>query len=185
MGLFRHNAGPAVFQAAICFEIVLNSILVEKISLTAQTRLIDSFCHQALRRKRVSWLPLTGGYTAAAAEFLRMATDHPLGFFRQFAQYGHSEKFEVDNKSESIKVRRSLFFTMPRTVTQTVTILSVSKSLFGVRADCFSAYVSKTFGEVHDCCIAESQDDFKSLHCHGSKSPWFALLPAIIRFVNE
>lgn len=187
MIIFRHDAGPAVYQAFIGFNPLSEANTPVDVTVLALARL-DAWIASVV--ELLAETDSRGGrrqkdYADTFGKFLHLATRQLIGSVRQFAEYWHPEEFDVDSENESISARKSFVINMPRTATRVLTLPSVSKTYLAIRADWFNKYVSKMLGHIHDCYIAEFAEDFKSINRHGFNGPWSSLPPAVIDYFSE
>lgn len=79
-------------------------------------------------------------------------------------EYWHSKKFEADTKSNSVGIHQNLVPDMFRTSTRILFFLYVSKDFLGKDVHVLSTSVVESLGDIPNCYVAESANDFKSTH---------------------
>lgn len=98
---------------------------------------MDNPGHRASPRKKSRGACRQKEHTDAVGKFFYMAANHLIGFVCHLAQYWHSEEVIVDTEGKPVENSENFVFTMPRTVTRSLTLPSVSKSFLSLHVDLF------------------------------------------------
>lgn len=141
--LFGHDASDTVYQACIDFDRILDSISVKRTALfSTRWREKEASVTGLLVEEKSCGGRKQNEYRRLAKCFC-MDKDQLVGSACQCAQYRLSEEPTFDTGSESVSSRKKVVFTMPRTAAKTLTLLSISKSVFEARVDWLSTKFSR------------------------------------------
>lgn len=107
MVIFRHDTGPAVYNASTSFDPASRTTPSKTIILAlARLQAWIAFVVDLLREKESGGGRRQKNYSDNFGEFLCLATTQLVGAVRQFVEYWHSRESNVDTERDSVDLRK-------------------------------------------------------------------------------